>query len=121
MRLAWLAPPVAWAALLTFLSSLRNPVPVAVPTHFDKLLHAGAFGVLGALATIGLRRAFGLRVEVAAVVAVLASTLFGALDEWHQSFVPGRDVSAGDLAADAVGALLAATLVVALVRRVRPA
>lgn len=121
MRLPWLAPPLAWAALLTFLSSLRNPVPMRVPTHFDKVLHLCAFAVLGALAMFGLRRAFGLRVEVAAVAAVVGSIAFGAADEWHQSFVPGRDVSLGDLAADALGALLAATILTLLLRRPRPA
>ncbi len=120
MRGAWLAPALAWAGALTYLSSLRNPLPVAVPTHFDKALHLGAFAVLGALATIGARRAFGLRAPVAATIAICASVLFGGLDEWHQSFVPGRDVSLGDLAADAAGAVLGAAAIVTVLRRSRP-
>jgi VanZ family protein len=31
---------------------------------------------------------------------------YGALDEWHQSFVPGRDANLGDWMADVVGVML---------------
>ena len=31
---------------------------------------------------------------------------YGALDEWHQSLVPGRDVSVGDWVADSAGVIL---------------
>ena len=34
-------------------------------------------------------------------------SFYGATDEWHQSFVPGRDADVRDLVADAVGAALA--------------
>jgi len=42
-------------------------------------------------------------------VAVILTSLFGAFDEWHQSFVPTRTCSLWDWAADAVGSLLAVT------------
>jgi VanZ family protein len=35
--------------------------------------------------------------------ASLASGAWAALDEWHQSFVPGREASAGDLFLDLAG------------------
>ena len=44
------------------------------------------------------------------VGAFLAATACGVIDEWHQSFVPGRTASVGDLARDVVG--IAAMLVV---------
>jgi len=37
---------------------------------------------------------------------VLVATLYGMSDEWHQSFVHGRDASGFDVLADAAGALL---------------
>lgn len=43
-----------------------------------------------------------------AATAVSLSILYGALDEWHQTFVPGRTGSLTDLMLDLIGALLAA-------------
>jgi VanZ family protein len=43
-------------------------------------------------------------------VAVLASLLYGAGDEFHQSFVPGRSVSPFDVMADTLGGLIGAWL-----------
>jgi VanZ family protein len=37
------------------------------------------------------------------VITLIFGTLYGLTDEWHQSFVPERQASARDLAADAVG------------------
>ena len=48
-----------------------------------------------------------LAMPAAAAVIALG---YAASDEWHQSFVPGREVSGLDLAADAAGA--AATAIV---------
>lgn len=38
--------------------------------------------------------------------AFLFSFLYGLSDEWHQSFVPGRQVELGDLLADGIGGFL---------------
>lgn len=115
--LALLSPALAWAGLITWLSSKSHPLPIASPfPHFDKLLHLGAFGVLAILVAWALAR-LGHGAGRVLLVAVLAVTLFGALDEWHQSFVPGREADPLDWAADTAGALLGAALVVVLPRR----
>jgi VanZ family protein len=39
-------------------------------------------------------------------VAMLLTVLYGATDEFHQAFVPGRYATIGDVLADSIGALL---------------
>ena len=45
--------------------------------------------------------------------ALVLAVLYGATDEFHQSFVPGRDMSVSDLMVDLIGAS-AALLIVTL-------
>jgi len=40
------------------------------------------------------------------VLLLLIGVGYGALDEWHQSFVPGRDVSVADWGADIAGMII---------------
>jgi VanZ family protein len=73
------------------------------------VLHAGAFGVLALLSAWALTRG-SLRAATWPVLlaACLVAILYGATDEFHQSFVPGRDADVFDLFADAGGAFAAA-------------
>jgi VanZ family protein len=104
--LAW-GPAVLWAAVLFFLSAQPDP-PGAhlfdwIPAG-DKLGHFLLYGVLGMLLAHGREgeaRPNGGRLPHAASIA--GGSLYGASDEWHQSFVPGREVSALDWAADVGG------------------
>jgi VanZ family protein len=92
-----------------FLASSGPAAPLPPGRNWDKLLHAGAFGALSVLVvwamTRGRLRSATWRVLVA---AWLITTAYGALDESHQFFVPGRQADGADLAADALGALAAA-------------
>jgi VanZ family protein len=56
-----------------------------------------------------------------AAFAWVLSAVYGATDEWHQSFVPGRMMTFEDLVADAAGAglAIAAAMLVARARRGR--
>jgi VanZ family protein len=88
-------------ALITYWSSQAR-LPIDQPVVADVLhgfqhrfAHAIAFGLLALLA----RWAFdGL--PRANVWAVVLASVFGATDEWHQSFTPGRHAGADDWAAD---------------------
>jgi VanZ family protein len=101
----WL-PVALWMALLFYLSS-RSSIGLAgqVP---DWITHGGAYLVLGCLLCRAI--AAGLRpLSVAgAVLATAVATLYGMSDEYHQSFVPGRDASWGDVAKDLAGATIGA-------------
>jgi VanZ family protein len=104
------APAGLWAALIFALSSISGlPAPPGGLT--DKHAHLITYGVLCACLVWGLTDRAPARTTwgIAAAAAAL-SVLYGASDEWHQSFVPGRHTSALDLAADAVGAVLAAVV-----------
>ncbi len=115
--LAWSAT-VGWASVIWYLSSLPSPpAPDEMP---DVVGHALEYGLLAAClwaATADRRskRPAGLR--AAAIVGICA--LYGAIDELHQGFVPGRDPSLVDLAADIAGAAGAAAVIWALALRFR--
>jgi len=102
-------PALLWAGALFISSSIPSDrVPEIVGRFWDKLLHAAAFGLLALL----LLRAFRHQAVLpflrrhAAAAAVIATALYGVSDEFHQLFVAGRHSSVGDVAADAVGAVL---------------
>jgi len=99
------AAAASWAALLLFLGTRPGD---ALPAKdllelpgADKLAHALAYGVLGAL----LAGAAGPRTALAAVIlGALAGLCWGMLDEWVQGHVPGRTRAMADLLADTAGA-----------------
>jgi VanZ family protein len=94
-------------ALIFALSSIsRTPSFV---NGVDKDAHALLYAGLGALIVRAIAGGWGRRPTLAAAVAAVAiATAYGVSDEFHQSFVPMRQVEAMDVVADATGAALAA-------------
>jgi len=77
--------------------------------NIDKVLHGLVYTLLGLTALWALPPQFRRQRPLAAsVVVVLFCLGYGLSDEFHQSFVPGRFASLGDVIADTVGGLLAA-------------
>ncbi len=114
MRLwPWLLP-LAIAAAITVLShSPSTPLGIPLPPPLDKLAHLAAFAALAASLELAWSRTVGnVPLHRRQLLIFLATCLFGAVDEWHQSFVPGRDASRWDWAADAAGAALGLVLAV---------
>lgn len=75
----------------------------------DKLLHLIAYGILAAAFLYGMHPFIHESHRALTVFGVvLFCLLFGISDEYHQSFIPGRFVSAWDVAADGLGGLLVA-------------
>ncbi len=99
---AW-GPATLWLAVLFVLSHQRGdgiPSWWSVP---DVVSHTVLYTVLGALMVLGRHLDGGRPPWI-----VLAGTglLLAVLDEWHQSWVPGRTAAGGDVAADALGLLI---------------
>ncbi len=90
------------------LASSQMPDSLVPVLRWDKMGHAVEYGILGVL----LCRAFAGREGFGCSAAILLSTLFGVLygasDEIHQVFVPGRTCESGDLVADLAGSLIGA-------------
>ena len=105
------APALLYAAIIFLLSAQPDPVrylPHGLTLH-DKLLHALEYAALGALLVPGLRLA-GRTPRAAMLLAVALASFYGATDEFHQSFVPGRNADALDWVADTLGAALGAAV-----------
>jgi len=98
-RRAWLWPMVI--AVLIFTASSRSSVSSPRIPHFDKVVHFSVYGLLG---TLACRAITGRRAAWWALAAVSA---YGATDEWHQYFVPGRSTELADWIADTAGAAIA--------------
>jgi len=90
---------------------------IPLPETLQNALHVPAFAVLGTAWLWAFGRSESL-VNPAAWAFGLA-TVYGAIDELHQAFVPGRMCSASDAVLDAVGAALAIALMTALRRKRR--
>ena len=82
---------------VAFLVLLLGGSPLVLPDPLDKGAHFAAFSLL----TLLLWRATGIP-----LFAVGAAIAFGALDEWRQTYVPGRESDAQDFIADLCGALI---------------
>ena len=95
-----------WFIMITILTlSPHVPIP-DVTAGQDKLEHIAAFGILA----LFICRSFNPDAKYSptdrVLTAILIITLYGALDETIQGFVPNRDASIWDLAADIFGAFL---------------
>jgi VanZ family protein len=119
--LAW-APVIAWAALI-FLASAQSDLRFVQDVTLDlvvrKLGHAAVFGILALL----LWRAIATttRVRRPWAWALALAILYAITDELHQGGVSGRHPSPLDVAIDAAGALIAVSVVAAIVHRRRRA
>jgi VanZ family protein len=108
--LRWWGPLLLYMAFIFQMSSQRRPDLFSDTPDF--LLHGSGYFLMGVLAIRAVGGGLASPRSVAVVAAGVAiAVLYGASDEWHQSFVPGRDASFGDLLADSAGAISAAAVV----------
>lgn len=96
-----------WMGVIVTLSSIhRAPAATRQPLVEQgwNLSHFFIYAILAALVGLALSgRAPGSGIRHAGVVTFIVVSLFAVTDEWHQSMVPGRSASLGDLAVDLAG------------------
>lgn len=100
----WL-PVVLWAGVIFGFSSH----PVATTSQFywrdfivKKTAHLIEYAVLALLLYRALAGS-GMEKKRAGVWAVIISLVYAISDEWHQSFVPGREPKVRDVVIDGLG------------------
>lgn len=104
----WLLPLALAGAIFWASGQSHYPGGLELPPPLDKLAHATAFGALALALDLALRRSLpGLPPYRRHLFVVAVVAFYGATDEWHQGFIPGRESSLGDWAADALGGALA--------------
>lgn len=94
---------IAYAAAIFWVSSLSRP-PLEIEQRFiDKPLHFVEFFLFGALLVWTVHARSAPRPGLVGI-CIVVGILYGASDEIHQMFVPGRVCELADVIADAAGA-----------------
>src|SRR5216683_732350 len=108
--LRWLDPQISLAALATIQFGIR------------KLGHLTEYSVLAMLLWRALCSStrWQMKMSILLLVAALASAIFAASDEFHQSFVPSRTASPTDVMIDICGALIGLLSCLMFAARKRP-
>jgi len=112
---------IYWLALLTATSIPSSSMPRI--SYSDKTMHFLAYGGLGFLLTLAflVQGKFPELRGYAVLAAITVAALYGALDEFHQSFIPGRNAEMLDWIADFIGSIMGAYLCLGVLKiRVKP-
>jgi VanZ family protein len=107
-----------WLLILTLTSLPGVDMP---NVHInDKIEHLLAYGGLGFLLNLSLRiqNKFALVKKYSAWFAILIVSAYGALDELHQLFIPGRSCDILDWTADTIGVIIGVTIMTLLIMAV---
>ena len=108
--LKYWAPPLIYMGVIFAVSSMKQP-PLPMPKFewltIDKLYHFIEYAILGGLVARAFLKAKPSIVPSQLIWGLSAaiSILYGASDEWHQTFVPGRFATLADWVADALGSI----------------
>jgi VanZ family protein len=95
-----------WIILFTATTIPGNQLP---DIHLsDKIEHFSAFFILAVLLNLTLiyQRKSLLLFKYAALVTIIICLSYGAIDELHQMFIPGRTADLRDWLADSTGVIL---------------
>ena len=98
-------PTLIWFCLIWILSSLPSQhIPSVNIAFFDKLEHIGVYVVLSCL--LGYWLSFKDWKLTIVILIYLFLLLLAGLDEYHQTYIPGREVSLYDFMANFAGIII---------------
>ncbi len=105
LLLYWL-PLIAYCLLIFIQSGLPGPERLPSVRFLDKILHFGAYGLLGVLfyrayRTLPLKNSPNLLI----LISIGSAILYGLSDEIHQYFVPFRNADIMDVVANTIGSI----------------
>lgn len=115
MRASWafaLAAGALAAAVWWLSAQPAAALAGVAPTH-DKLVHAAVWAALAGATTLATWPRLGPWRSAALAIALAVG--YGVVDELHQRGTAGRDASAWDLVADAIGSALGAAVAAGVV------
>lgn len=98
--LFWL-PLLIYCSIIFYLSSKTG-----IHIGYDKMAHTIEYAGLGFLIARLLFHSYPDKIKWMILLAPVFGVLYGISDEFHQSFVPGRDCSGWDVLADLLGSSL---------------
>ena len=111
-------PCILCMAIIFKLSSLTDMDLKEFPQIWDKLAHFLEYATLaGCYAMVWTRNEWSRRQWLRVLIVGVLALAYGCTDEYHQSFVEGRDCSALDLVADLTGGLFGG-IVYAVITRI---
>jgi VanZ family protein len=106
----WWLPVVVWMSVIFFGSSIGN-LPLVGSKTSDQVVHRIAhlleFAVLGAVVLRAVTRD-RLITKREIILTAIITALYGASDEFHQRFTPGRSSEGLSVLFDAAGGLIGA-------------
>jgi len=104
-------PALTWASVIFYFSSLPSETVSRFVVSFDDLiLHFAEYALLGFLLGLAFLHPAEKNRWQWVVLACLIGILYGASDEIHQSFVPGRHATVSDFLADSIGTVTGTVL-----------
>jgi len=106
------------AGTLWFLSSQSTLPQPPGPLGWDKLQHLLAYGALSFAIGLWISPAFWKRRSLfTLLLTTLIGSAYGAIDEIHQYFVPGRHSNVWDWVANTLGSFLGALTIMIVIKK----
>ncbi len=104
-------PLIAVALGITFASSLPGTnTAIELTSAFDKLQHFSAFAIFACCLGWAIHHNVSYSLSMKVILTLLGASFFGAVDEFHQTFVFMRQASIADWIADTLGGAFGALL-----------